>query len=84
MTLVGPGTPAGGETVTTTGAGYIPFTTVLQEGNYVVTETLKAGYVQTSASAECTFTVNYPANAGRTFECTFTNAAPDARIDITR
>ena len=39
MTLTGPGTPAGGESVTTTGTGYTPFTTVLQEGSYTVTET---------------------------------------------
>jgi hypothetical protein len=72
MTLTGPGTPAGGESVTTTGTGYTPFTTVLQEGSYTVTETPQAGWDQTGASG-CTFTVNYPADADAVFSCTFTN-----------
>src|SRR4029079_653767 len=37
-------------------------------------------WVQTSASAECSFTVNYPADNGRLFSCTFTNVQPDAKI----
>jgi hypothetical protein len=74
MTLDGPGTPAGGETVTTTGTGFIPFTTQLQDGgSYTITETSQTGWTQTDASTECSFTVHYPADAGRTFSCTITN-----------
>jgi hypothetical protein len=73
MTLNGPGTPSGGETVTTTGTGFVPFTTSLQEGSYTITETSKTGWTQISASSECSFTVNYPADNGRTFSCTITN-----------
>lgn len=73
MTLTGPGTPAGGESVTTTGTGYVPFTTQLQEGSYTITETAQSGWDQTGASSECSFSVNYPADADRVFSCTFTN-----------
>ncbi|PYE54735.1 MSCRAMM family protein [Deinococcus yavapaiensis] len=73
MTLTGPGTPAGGEKVTTTGTGSVTFTTALQEGSYTITETSKTGFDQTSASTECSFTVNYPADAARVFDCVFTN-----------
>ena len=73
MTLTGPGTPAGGESVTTTGTAYVPFDTVLQEGAYTITETAQAGWDQTGASSECSFTVNYPADADRVFSCTLTN-----------
>lgn len=73
LVLTGPGTPAGGEQVTTTGTGFVPFTTVLQEGSYTITEVPKAGWDQTGASAECSFTVNYPADADRVFSCTLTN-----------
>jgi hypothetical protein len=72
MTLTGPGTPVGGESVTTTGTGYTPFTTTLQEGTYTVTETPRPGWDQTGATG-CTFTVNYPADADAVFSCTFTN-----------
>jgi hypothetical protein len=75
FTLDGPGLPAAGESVTTTGTGYVAFTAVLREGAYTITETAKTGYDQTSASAECSFTVDYPADAARTFSCTYTNTA---------
>lgn len=71
--LSGPGTPVGGEHVTTTGTGYVVFGTVLEEGAYTITEVGQAGWDQTSASAECSFTVNYPADADRVFSCTYTN-----------
>ena len=80
MTLTGPGTPVGGEKVTTTGASAIAFTTALQEGSYTISETGKTGWVQRSASTDCSFTVDYPADNGRLFSCTFTNLRPDARI----
>lgn len=73
FTLNGPGTPAGGETVVTTGVGFVDFNTELQEGSYTITETPRDGYDQTGASAECSFTVDYPADAGRVFSCTYTN-----------
>ena len=73
MTLSGPGTPAGGEKVNTDANGNAPFTTVLQEGSYTIVETPKTGYDQTGSSGDCSFTVNYPADAGRHFVCTYTN-----------
>lgn len=73
LTLNGPGTPAGGESLTTTGTGYVVFTTALEEGAYTITETPRAGWDQTAASAECSFTVDYPADADRVFSCTLTN-----------
>jgi nicotinamide mononucleotide (NMN) deamidase PncC len=73
FTLTGPGTPSGGEKVTTNGTNYVSFSTALQEGNYIITETPKTGFDQTSASSQCSFTVNYPTDANRTFSCTYTN-----------
>jgi hypothetical protein len=73
MTLNGPGIDAPGESVTTTGTAYVPFTSVLEEGAYTITETAQSGWDQTGASSECSFTVNYPADADRVFSCTFTN-----------
>jgi hypothetical protein len=70
MTLNGPGGP---KTVTTTGTGFIGFGLDLQEGDYTITETAKAGWDQTGTSGTCSFTVDYPADAGKTFSCTFTN-----------
>jgi hypothetical protein len=73
MYLNGPGIPAPGEKVTTTGAGFVAFTTTLQEGSYTITETPKSGYDQTGSAGDCSFTVSYPADADRVFSCTFTN-----------
>jgi hypothetical protein len=72
MTLNGPGAGAGGETVTTGSNGEAVFTTALQEGSYTITETAKSGWDQTDAQG-CSFTVNYPADFGKTFTCTITN-----------
>jgi hypothetical protein len=69
--LNGPG--ANNVSVTTNGAGYVAFPTQLQEGSYTITEVGKAGYDQTGSSGECSFSVNYPADAGREFSCTYTN-----------
>jgi hypothetical protein len=74
LTLNGPGVAAGGESVTTTGAGFVGFSTVLQEGNYTISETLKDGWSQTSTSG-CSFSVNYPADAGKVFSCTIKNTS---------
>jgi len=73
LVLTGPGTPAGGEVVTTTGTAYVPFTTVLEEGAYTITEVAQAGWDQTGTAGDCSFTVNYPADADRVFSCTITN-----------
>src|SRR4029079_10020172 len=80
MTLTGPGTPVGGEKKTTLGVAAIAFTTALQEGSYSISETAKTGWAKTNASADCSFIVDYPADNGRLFSCTFTNVQPDARI----
>jgi hypothetical protein len=84
MTLNGPGTPSGGETVTTTGTGFLPFTTQLQDGgSYTITETSQTGWTQTNATTECSFTVHYPADAARTFSCAITNQSR-AHVKVTK
>ena len=71
--LSGPGTPANGEKVTTNGSGAVAFSTPLQEGDYTITEaSTRQGWVQGAATG-CSFTVDYPADAGRTFACQVTN-----------
>ncbi|HVL98614.1 MAG TPA: hypothetical protein VM324_04910 [Egibacteraceae bacterium] len=73
FTLTGPGVPTN-TTVTTTGAGFIQFPVDLTaEGTYTVTETPQSGWDQTSPAGTCQFAVNFPADAGRTFDCVFTN-----------
>jgi type VI protein secretion system component Hcp len=83
FTLNGPGTPAGGEHATTTGAGYVNFNTALQPGSYTITETAKAGFDFTSKSADCDFTVVYPADADHSFACTYTNTARGS-LEVTK
>jgi len=73
FTLVGPGTPAGGEKVLTLGAGPVSFATRLREGLYTVAETTSTGWDQAGSSG-CAFTVDYPADAARTFACRVSNA----------
>lgn len=73
FTLGGPGTPVGGEERTTTGAGYISFTTPLEQGSYTITEASRTGFDFTTSSSECSFTVVYPDNADHNYQCTFTN-----------
>lgn len=68
FTLVGPGAPAGGEKLVTTGPAATTFATPLQEGLYTVAETTQTGWDQTGATG-CVFTVDYPADAGRSFAC---------------
>jgi hypothetical protein len=53
------------------------------EGAYTITETSQPGYAQVSASADCSFTVSYPADFNRTFTCTITNRA-DATLQIVK
>jgi len=69
--LNGPGITE--ECKTTDSAGEISFDTLLvEEGEYTITETVLPGFDQTDADG-CTFTVNFPADSGRTFTCTITN-----------
>jgi prealbumin domain-containing protein len=70
MTLTGPGV---NETIpVTANTGFANFAANLGEGSYTITETPQAGYDQTGTSG-CSFTVNFPADAGQTFSCTITN-----------
>jgi uncharacterized repeat protein (TIGR01451 family) len=81
MTLTGPGTGPGGETVTTNNNGTAAFTTDLQEGSYTITEAPQAGWNQTNQSGDCSFTVDYPADGGKVFTCTITNTyQPDISL----
>jgi len=73
MVLTGPGTPLGGEQLTTDATGTAAFATALQEGSYTITEVAQTGWDQTSATGDCSFTVDYPADFGTTFTCTFNN-----------
>jgi len=68
------------ETVTTTDATAVSFTTDLQDGvTYTVVEHTQPEW-DPSAGAECTFTVHYPADSGRTFNCVFTNTHVSAGL----
>ncbi len=71
MTLDGPGGPktlAGFQCGNTDGT----FDLDLQEGSYTISETVPAGWVQSSATG-CEFDVDYPRDAGTTFVCEYTN-----------
>ena len=83
FTLNGPGTPPGGEQVTTTQAGYVSFPTTLEQGSYTITEAPKPGWDFTSTSGQCAFTVVYPDDAAREYQCTFTNTARGA-LEVTK
>jgi uncharacterized repeat protein (TIGR01451 family) len=81
MTLTGPGTGSGGETVTTDATGTASFSTGLQEGSYTITEAPQAGWNQTAQSGDCSFTVDYPADGGKVFTCTIANTyQPDISL----
>jgi hypothetical protein len=75
MILDGPGTPAGGEKVLTDSGGVAGFQTQLEEGDYTITETNQDGWTSDGGKGDCSFTVDYPADAGKVFSCTFTNTA---------
>lgn len=81
MTLTGPGTNGGIVVVTSDGdptafEAFLdpdtnqPFS--LLEGDYTIDEVLKDGW-QNTASTGCSFSVNYPDDFGKTFQCSFTN-----------
>lgn len=62
--------------LTTAGAGSDEFTIpgdYLSEGNYTIMETMKAGWYQSERGAGCDFSVDYPADVNRTYECMYTN-----------
>lgn len=84
MTLTGPGGVT--ETVDTDANGDASFTTALVEGDYTITEGAKSGWTAVGSSGECSFTVDYPADADHQFSCTFTNRRPAhaAAIKITQ
>jgi hypothetical protein len=63
------------EFVITTGAGFENFTTQLGEGSYYILETEQTGWTNQGGSVGCTFSVDLPADANKTFACTFTNTS---------
>jgi hypothetical protein len=75
MILDGPGTPSGGEKVLTDSGGFAGFVTQLEEGAYTITETNQDGWTSDGGVGDCSFTVDYPADAGNLYSCTFTNTA---------
>ncbi|NTU82844.1 MAG: hypothetical protein HGA45_26340 [Chloroflexales bacterium] len=70
FTLSGPGVTD--EQQTTNDADFVAFDADLQEGSYTISEAPQEGYEFVSSSG-CDFTVDYPADAGKVFECTYTN-----------
>ncbi len=70
FTLTGPGTD---ESATTTGTGYVAFNSDLGEGTYTITESPQNGWSSDGGSGDCTFTVDFPADADHLYSCTFTN-----------
>ncbi|HEV7678410.1 MAG TPA: hypothetical protein VGQ42_07565 [Candidatus Dormibacteraeota bacterium] len=81
VALVGPGTAKGGDVVTTTGPAAAAFPTKLHEGFFTVAQRTSAGW-DLSTSPGCAFTVDYPADAGRTFACDVSNVQ-QARLTVT-
>ena len=82
FTLEGPSGFVSDSTTADAGQGFSVFASALtEEGTYTVKETLKpkwdlTGVVQpdgSSATTVCTFTVDFPADFGKEFACTFTN-----------
>lgn len=70
------------ESATTTGAGYVAFTTDLDEGDYTIVEQGQDGWTSDGGSAGCAFTVDLPADADKEFACEFTNTyEPSVTID---
>ena len=70
------------ETATTTGTGFVNFTSQLDEGTYSIVETEQGGWSSNGGSADCTFTVDLPDDAGKTFSCTYTNTyEPSVTLD---
>ena len=72
FTFNGPGTRPGRRDVDTTGAGYMNFTTSLEQGSYTITETSRPGSTS-PAPRRVLLLVVYPDNADHNYQCTFTN-----------
>ena len=80
FTLNGPGIVGGVNAIAPANGGGASFPFDLQEGVYTVTETLRPNWDLDGAipnngvdTKVCSFTVNYPLDDGKTFECTFSN-----------
>src|SRR5262249_43822602 len=72
------------ETVTSTGANFTTFPTQLEEGSYSIVEVEQPGWTNNGGTGDCTFTVDYPADAGKTFSCQYTNTFnPSITLDKT-
>ena len=63
------------DTKTTSGTGFVSFSTQLGEGSYYILETEQSGWTNEGGSPQCAFSVDLPANANDEFSCTFTNTS---------
>lgn len=70
------------ETVTSSDGNFTNFTSTLGEGSYSIVETSQGGWSSDGGSG-CSFTVNLPADGGKTFDCTFTNTYQPS-VDLTK
>ncbi len=87
VTLAGPGTGPDGVVASTDADGRATFEGAggefpLQEGQYTITEVVQDGWRQVS-SENCTFTVDYPADAGEAFTCQLSNEQLGG-LDVTK
>jgi hypothetical protein len=72
------------ETVISTDASFTAFTTPLTEGSYSIVEVEQDGWTNNGGTGDCSFTVDYPAHAGKTFSCQYTNTFhPTITLDKT-
>jgi hypothetical protein len=71
------------ETATSSDGNFTNFTSTLGEGSYSIVETSQDGWQSDGGDAGCSFTVNLPADGGKTFDCTFTNTYQPT-VDITK
>src|SRR5438477_4336858 len=71
------------KTVTSSDGNFTNFTSTLGEGTYSIVETSQDGWTSDGGSAGCSFTVDLPADGGKTFDCTFTNTYQPS-VDITK
>jgi hypothetical protein len=60
------------ETISSSGAGFEDFAAALGEGNYTISEQSQPGW-DSDGGVGCSFSVDLPADANKTFSCTFTN-----------
>jgi len=80
FTLVGPGTPMGGEHLESNGVAPTTFATPLQAGMYTIAQSTRPGWDQTSATG-CVFTVAYPADADHAFTCSVSDTK-EGRVTV--